>query len=185
MIHFQSMRSSRFVPFTVLLALVGFGAAGCATSEYRYSKVVAGGERLTFRMVKGRMDDMKVDEFEGRSPVVLPDKGQKKISYAFGIHVDSPTPPKHVRVEDVSDEQPILLLEDASPQLNKQYWRAQSAWYGVDAPEINWVTFLGESVRVYRFTITAADGRTVVLHQGMVVPAFQKVMMRHLLGKDY
>lgn len=185
MIHFRSLRSSRFTQFVVLMALVGFGAAGCATSEYRYSKVVSGGERLTFRMVKGRMDDMKVDEFEGRSPIILPDKDQKKISYAFGIHVASSTPPKHVRVEDVSDEQPILLLDDANPQLVKAYWRGQSAWYGVDAPEINWVTFLGESVRVYRFTITAADGRTVVLHQAMVVPAFQKAMMRALLGKDY
>lgn len=185
MIPFPSLRSSRFVRFTVLLALVGFGAAGCATSEYRYSKVVAGGERLTFRMVKGRMDDMKVDEFEGRSPIILPDKDQKKISYAFGLHVASSTPPRQVRVEDVSDEQPILLLEDTNPQLGKTFWRGESPWYGVDAPEINWVTFLGESVRVYRFTIIAADGRTVVLHQAMVVPAFQKAMMRHLLGKDY
>lgn len=176
---------SRAVRVAAFVTVVAIGVTGCATSEYKYTTKIAGGERLTFRMVNGRVDNAKVDGLEGRMPIFFPDKEQKKIRYVFGLVAATPIALRNVRVEDVSEEQPVLIMEDTEPQLKDLSWTGQSAWFGSDDPAIKWVNYLGESFRVYRLTITTGDGRTVILHEGSVTPSFSKMMMRRLLGKDY
>ncbi|ACB75037.1 hypothetical protein [Opitutus terrae] len=164
--------------------LLGLVLSGCATSEYKYTTKISSGERLSFRLVNGRVDDAVADGFEARAPVILPGEKEKKLQFAFGV-VAKNKPPRRVQVEDVSEEQPMLLVDDTDPQLKGQLWTGQSAWFDLEDPQAHWISYLGETFRVYRITITTADGATVVLHEGSVTPAFMKAMMRKFFGKEY
>lgn len=167
------------------IVLLLCGLAGCASSEYRYTTKIATGERLTFRLVNGRVDPAVAEGLEAKPPVMAPDVKQKKVRYVFGLAVKPSESLQRVRVDDVSDDRAVPLVDDTDPQIKNGLWTGHSAWFGADEPEVLWVNYLGESFRVYRITVTKADGREFVLHEGSVTPAFAKGMMRHVFGKDY
>jgi hypothetical protein len=169
----------------LVLALAGSLAvllAGCATSEYTYTTRLADGQRMTFQMVKGRVEPGRSDGFETLIPRFDPDPKAKRLQMGFAFSADGAPPFKHVRVEDMSEEKPILLVDDAAPHLKSGVWIGRSPSFAADAPEVHWVTYLDDSFKVYRFTITLNDGRTIVLHQGFMVAGFMKAMLRQVLG---
>jgi len=47
------------------------------------------------------------------------------------------------------------------------------------------VLYTRHSVRIYRFTLTAADGKKIVLYQATMVPAFIKGAIRAMYGEKY
>jgi hypothetical protein len=172
------------VRWFVLAVAGGLAAllAGCATGEYTYTTRLADGQRMTFEMVKGRVTPGRSDGFETLIPRFEPDGKQKRLQFAFAFSAEGAPAFKHVRVEDMSEAKAVVLVEDAAPRLTSGVWIGHSAWYPADAPELHWITYLDDSFKVYRFTITLNDGRTIVLHQGFMVAGFMKAMLRQMLG---
>lgn len=146
---------------------------------------IAGGEMLKVIIgpkgpVPAENDDARVEQ----ANFVL-DRDQKQLVYQFRLWEKKGKTLQSVKVEDVSDTQAVVLLEDAAPQLDeKRIWsgRSQPKKRGDDT--IAWLHHEGNSTRVYRFTVTTGDGRQVVLHQAAIYPVLIKPEAKRALGYE-
>jgi hypothetical protein len=175
--------TSRIVFLRIIFGALVATLGGCVSKEYSYSTTVSGGERIRFTFANGRPAPAKAEGIQIIDAGLLPNPAEKKVFYGFHLIADSDL--KSVRVEDVSEEQPVLLYEDLSPKLEQRRWKGTTKAFSADDPEIKWVFYIAETVRVFRFTVTMADGRTVVLHQAAMVPAWMKGVIRSMFGEKY
>lgn len=173
----------RCVRWAFLVAALAAGV-GCASKEFSYLATVSGGEQMKFTFAKGAPVHAKSDGFEIQEASIRPDMQAKKVFYGFSMS-DSANGKslQSVRVEDVSDAAPVLLLEDAQPTVTNRQWSGTSRAFSGDDSALDWISYVNNSVRIYRFTLTMKDGRTVVLHQPSVVPGWMKASMRELVGR--
>lgn len=163
--------------------MLALATAGCATGDYAYVTTVATGERIHIPLERGtpvpaRKGDITI-AFAALVPTV---SANKELGYFFGLEDKNPTPPKSIRVEDISDEHPVLMGEDLDPKLTNHRWSLKSRMFKGAEPEMLWIANVDNSMRVFRFTITAQDGTTTVLDQGWMVPGWAKAPMRQALG---
>ena len=159
--------------------------AGCATGEYSLVATVSGGAKV--RVPIGRGGPVSVEE-DGVRIVGLglrPDADKKKVLYSFIFSDARSRALKNVKVEDISDETPFLLVDDTAPQLVKGRWLGDSPAFAADDSYLKWVFQVDNSMRVIRFTITFADGHTLVINQGSAYPDFMKSVIRHMFGEKY
>ena len=159
--------------------------AGCATGEYSYVKTTSYGERLTFPLERGQPQWTSKDGITIWSASLLPSGNaeKKEVFFGFGFTDESGVAPVKVRIEDVSDEKPVVVFEDDEPKLdNNNGWRSEPKMLKAGDPKIVWTSYVGDTFRVYRFVITKPGGREVVLHQATSVPAWMKASMRKALG---
>ena len=170
-----------------MLAALAAMAGGCATGEYTYVKTTSYGDKLHIPLergmpIKAEKDGVKID-----AAVLMPsrDTTKKEAFYVFGFTDQSGVEPKSVKVEDVSDEEPITIVEDLAPKYTPgNHWSNTPRMMTGDDPVIGWTRYVGDAFRVFRFTITKPDGREIILHQGMSVPAWMKLSMRRALGHE-
>ena len=166
------------------VALAAAVLAGCASGQYTYVTTIGTGERLEFPLERGLPAMVKKGPFEvvhvGLMP--SPDPSKKQTVFLFSFSDQNGVPPRSVVVEDVTDREPILLFEDAEPKLQNNQWRGISRPYDGDDPALHWLGQLGDTMRVFRFKITTADGREVILHQAWSAPGWMKAAMRRTLG---
>ena len=161
-------------------------AAGCASKEFSYNTKVAGGETMRFTIVAGRPEPAEEDGIKIMEAGLRPDPDGKNVIYGFQFSDSSANRAlQSVRVEDVSEDTPTLLLEDLQPKLVAKHWASTTRTFEADDPALRWLFYVNDSVRVYRFTITMADGRKVVLHQAAMVPGWLKMTIRHMFGEKY
>lgn len=179
-----SVRRARVWLAAALLASMW---AGCATGEYTYIKTTSYGDKLRIPLVRGMPEKAKKDGIQIIAAVLMPsrEREKKEAFYIFTFADESGVVPKSVKIEDVSDERPMVVLEDLEPAyLEGKVWTSKPKMLTANDPEIGWTQYVGETFRVFRFTITKPDGREIVLHQGMQVPAWMKLSMRKTLGLE-
>ncbi len=162
------------------------GLAGCASAggEYTYVTRISTGERMKFPLTYGRPELATSGTIKIRAAGLSrpPGEGVKKVTYDFVFEDKSGAVPKAVKIEDVSEKTPLPILEDLNPKLKDNFWTGTSKAMDADDPLLSWVPYLDNSFRVFRFTITAADGHETVLYQGWSVPGFVKAGVRMALG---
>jgi hypothetical protein len=159
--------------------------AGCATKEYTYNTVVSGGEQLHFSIVGGRPAPATADGIKILEAGLRPDAQLKKVLYGFHFSDTGGHSLQSVRVEDVSETEAVLLLEDLQPKMVDHQWNGTTRLFEADDPALKWVFYVNDSVRVYRFSITFADGRKLILNQAAMVPGWVKMTIRHMFGEKY
>lgn len=179
--------AGRFVRSSRLVLLGALAWSGCATGDYAFVTRISTGEKIQIPLAHGAPLHAKKGTIEvvyaAMIPGLLPEK--KEMVYLFAFNETSGRPPRSVRVEDVSDDAPVLLVEDLKPELrDKTNWRGKSASVPSSDPSLIWFTYLDDTMRVFRFTIVNADGETVVLNQGWYVPGWIKPGIRRSIGMD-
>jgi hypothetical protein len=168
-----------------LAGLVLLGVAGCATGGVSMVATIVGGEKI--RVPIGSNGAALTREggvqINTASFTVNP---EKKFVYVFEFTVDGNRPLRHVRVEDVSDESVVRLIDRPGPTLSAAgRWRGESEPLSNGNGRLKWLATVSNSLRVVRFTLTFADGKTQVLHQGTLFPANLKSVVRHSMGQNY
>ena len=168
-----------------LAGLILLGVAGCATGDVSMVATIAGGEKI--RVPIGANGAALTREggvqINAASFTLNP---EKKFVYVFEFTIEGNRPLRHVRVEDVSDESAVTLIDRADPTLS-----AAGLWHGESEPlstgngRLKWLATVSNSLRVVRFTLTFADGKTQVLHQGTLFPAGLKSTVRQAMGQNY
>jgi hypothetical protein len=172
-------RLRRGACFLVLALLTG-----CATGDVSMLATISGGERIRVPIGNTGVLPTVVDGVKSEGPVPRPD-AQKKLVYYFNLSDRRARPLKSVRVEDVSDAEPILLLDDTHATWTDGRWQGNSAPLGPEDRAMNWMTTITNTLRVFRFTVTFADGKTLTLYQGAMYPNFVKTMVRGGWGMNY
>lgn len=159
-------------------------ASGCASGQYTYVTTIGTGERLEFPLERGSPARAKKAGIEILHAGLLPspDPSVKQLAFAFAFSETRGVPPKSVLVEDVTDPDVRVLFEDAEPQLTNNQWRSLTRLYSGDDPALHWLGQLGDSMRVFRFTIVRGSGEKIVIHQAWSAPGWMKAAMRRSLG---
>ena len=157
--------------------------AGCATSDVGMVCPISGGETVTFVLNSKGPVPAENDDFLVVGAAIVPNVEKKQFIYSFGLWAKKEKAPKHVTVEDVSEEKPELLVDDAGPKLDdKQTWKQATEPKTATDPRLGWLYHEGNSPRIYRFTIVTDDGRRLVMHHLVFYPVFLKEPLRKILG---
>lgn len=82
-----------------------------------------------------------------------------------------------MRVEDLTDKKPTLLLESDSPQVTADVWTGRGSAIPFDAKYLPWFVQRGDSTRVFRIVIREKSGRSYELYEGASFSADKKNLM--------
>ena len=110
----------------------------------------------------------------------------KTLQYVFEFTDSRNRALRSVQVEDVSDETAVAFVTDLQPKLSAAgRWRGDTPALDLSDPRMSWFSTISNSLRVFRLTLTFADGQTLVLHQGVFYPAPMKAAVRQTFGQNY
>ena len=109
------------------------------------------------------------------------ERGRIFMRWVFGIHFKQPTMVRNVRVEDVTDMKPVLLIEDDSPNVTADLWTGRGNAIPFSAEYLPWFFQRGDSTRVFRIVIREKSGSSYDLYQGALFSADKKNLMRKVV----
>jgi hypothetical protein len=180
-------KNGRSVPLALAMAgALLLGTAGCISKEFTYKSTVAGGEELTFTLTGSGPAHARAESFEVLDAALVPDFPAKTIFYKFRLS-DSQRGKslQSLRIEDVTDTEALLVFEDQHPAFTERVWEGKTGALSLEEPSLQWLSYVSDSMRIYRFTLTMADGRKVVLHQLAMMPGWVKTKIREMFGQKY
>ena len=162
-------------------------AGGCAAGggDFAMMATISGGQKIRVPIGRGGAELTNEGGVQINS-ATFSVNADKKIVYVFEFTDSRKRPLRNVRVEDVSDQAPILFVESAQPTLSATgQWHGESEPLTLSDPRLGWMAAISNSLRVFRFTLTLADGQTLVIHQGSLFPAPLKSAVRQRLVQYY
>ena len=173
-----------------LFSLLAFAASGCATTKPPAQTL------RTFKIAGNKAVDLPVTREGATVPMengdvrieiagYTLDAANRELFFTFGFREKKKAAPRSVTVEDVSGDSALVLVADSAPELDGNgSWKGNSAPYRRFDPPLGWLTDLGDTIKVFRFTIVLADGRPFILHQAAIWAGAQKQFVREILGYD-
>jgi hypothetical protein len=152
---------------TFLLPVVWL--TGCASSSSRLSMPIAGGQAVDLERhgtgFKQAENNRVVIADAGLQAVNL--DGNYYVRWSFTIRPKEAAVLTTVRIEDVSDPAPLLLVNDVASQLDAGKWTENAGLMDLSSASVRWLFEPKETVRIFRFTIIEPDGQSSVLYQGV------------------
>jgi len=160
------------------------GAAAAAPVEVRRLKV-AGGKTVEIRIEHGDAKPVETSEVKVQVAGFVADRERQELVYVFGFREKKGAVPRAVTVDDVTGAEAAPLVADAAPRLSRDgYWTGKAAPQRRGSAGLAWLGDAGDTFRVYRLTITTADGRTLVLFQAAIFGTELKAAFRQILGYE-
>jgi hypothetical protein len=123
---------------------------------------------------------------DGRFQIYPPELGavlldnDKYVRWSFSFRDSQPGQLRSVRVENISESTPEVLVEDTAPELSNGIWSGYSGAIEPNLTEVPWLFDSSSSTRLFRFTIIDLDGRQRSFVQGASYPVSRK---RQLIAK--
>lgn len=159
--------------------------SGCTSSSPQGSIPIAGGQSVRLGRQGTGFKPAENDR------VVLTDAGLQTVTYdgkhyarwSFSIRPKQAAELSAIRIEDVTDSAPLLLVNDVAPQQDAGKWTENAGLMEPSSTSVRWLYEPKETVRVFRFTITEVDGRSYVLYQGVLYSAAAKDAIRAMVGQ--
>jgi hypothetical protein len=191
-LHFvlRGSLSCSFARFRSRLAGVAAGvlvlaAAGCATGDIAMMATISGGQKIRVPLSRAGAELVNEGGIQ-MNTATFTLNADKKIVYIFEFTDAKKRALRNVKVEDESDAAPVMVLESTQPTLSATgQWKGESEPLTLSDPRLGWMATLPNTLRVFRVTVTFADGRTQVIHQGSFFPAVMKSAVRQTLGQNY
>ena len=170
------------VPFFFALTMLAtFSGCGSASTTVLVP-VLGGNEKVRVDLTPRGPAHANEDGFETTVAGFIPNAPPQRADLAFAFTVKNGQAPRRVSVEDISEDAPVLMVTDEAPALTKNEWRGVVAGIASTDPRIEWLHRMNNEIRIYRFTIIAADGHKVVLNQAANYPSFLKTMISDSLA---
>jgi hypothetical protein len=154
-----------FTALSFLLAVIWL--AGCSSSPSRASGSFAGGqsgapEREGSGFKRAENDRIVVTD---ASLQVVNLNGKDYLRWKFAVSPKQATILSSIRIEDVSDPAPFLLVNDVAPQLDAGQWTENTGLMDPSSAGVRWLFEPKETVRTFRLTMNEPDGRSYALYQ--------------------
>jgi hypothetical protein len=173
---------NRLLVLSILLMPLLF-FSGCTSSSPRESIPIAGGQSVRLdrqgQGFKPAENDRVVITDTGLQTVNL--DGNYYVRWSFSIRPKQAAALGAIRIEDVSDSAPLLLVNDVAPQQNGGKWTENAGLMEVSSTSNRWLFEPNPTVRVFRFTINEVDGRSYVLYQGVLYSPASKDAIRAMV----
>ena len=159
---------------------------GCAHQPLTESVPVSGRQNLTFTrvgagFVKAENERFVVDE---AGLTTYRTEGKNFVRWQFAIMPKQVTGLRVVRIEDVTNDSPILVLEDRAPRIDERRWSRQSALIRANPRSIPWLFEFGRTTRVLRITVRETNDKTSILYQAVLFTPKAKKDFRVLMGPE-
>jgi hypothetical protein len=171
-----------FKPLAAFL-LPAIWLTGCASSPSRVSVPIAGGQAVELARQGTGFKQAENDRvaITDASLQAVNLNGNNYVRWRFAISPKQTSGLSSVRVEDVSDSAPLLLVNDVAPQIDSGQWTANAGLMDLSSAGVRWLFEPKESVRVFRFTINEPDGQNDVLYQAVQFTPVLKEAVRAMV----
>jgi hypothetical protein len=172
---------SKALPFFLLPAL---WVAGCASSSSQLSAPIAGGQAVALEREGAgfkHAENARVHVTEADLQVVNLN-GNEYVRWRFAISPKQAAALSSLRIEDVSDPAPFLLVNDVAPQLDAGQWTETAGLMELSSSTVRWLFQPNETVRVFRLTMNEPDGRSYALYQAVSYAPAAKESIRAMVG---
>jgi hypothetical protein len=157
--------------------------AGCSSSVPRLSTPIAGGQAIALERegsgFKRAENDRILVTDAALQAVNL--NGNNYVRWRFAISPKQAAVLSSLRIEDVTDPAPFLLINDVAPQLDAGQWTETGGMMELSSASVRWLFDPNETVRVFRFTVNEADGRSYTLYQGVQYAPASKEAIRAMV----
>jgi hypothetical protein len=154
------------------------------TSSNTYLVPIANGETMEISIKNGGLVLAEQDGIHILQVALNPSSNKKDVVYTFEFSAKNGLVPTHVLIEDLTETPIKVVADDPAPKLKDGHWKLDTPVLDPKDPTFEWLVQLDDTIRVYRFTITLADGRQVVLRQPQMFPVFMKQLIRVMTGID-
>jgi hypothetical protein len=170
----------------ILAAVATLLLSGCVHQPMTQSITVSGDLNLTFTrlgagFVKAENNRFVVDE---AGLTTYRTEGKNFVRWQLAIMPKQETAFQLIRIEDVTDENPVLVLEDRAPRIEERRWSRQSDLIRANIRSIPWLFEFGRTIRVFRFTVRETNGKTSMLYQAVLFTPKAKKDFRVLMGPE-
>jgi hypothetical protein len=168
---------------TAILVLLTVGCVHQPTTE---TVTVSGGRNITFTrlgpgFVKAENESFVVDE---SGLTTYRTGGKNFVRWKFAIMPRRPVAVSLVKIEDITGDQPVPILEDRSPRFEERSWVGESNLIPARTESIPWLFEAGRTVRVFRITLQATGNKTSTLYQPVLFTGKAKKDFRVLMGPE-
>ena len=99
------------------------------------------------------------------------------LAYGFMFVLKQPLEITQVRVEDVSEKTPVLLLDDRKPKISNQRWNGETPARPITPENFPWMFDRRTTKKEFRVTVFALPQGEITLTQPAVFPAEAKKWM--------
>jgi hypothetical protein len=156
---------------------------GCASSSSRLLVPIAGGQAVDLERQGSGFKQAENDRVSmtDASLQVVTLNGNYYVRWSFVISPKQAAMLNTVRIEDVSDSTPLLLVNDVAPQLDEAKWTEKAGLMDLSAANVRWLFEPKETVRIFRFTMSEPDGQSYVLYQGVRYSPASKEAIRAMV----
>ncbi len=107
--------------------------------------------------------------------------GNYYVRWSFAMRPKQAAVLSAVRIEDVSDPTPLLLVNDVAPQVDAGKWTENAGLMELSSSSVRWLFEPKETVRIFRFTISDSDGQRDVLYQAVQYTPASKEAIRAMV----
>ena len=157
--------------------------SGCASSSPRLLIPIAGRQSVTLDRqgpgFKPAENDRVVIANAGLQTVNL--DGNYYVRWSFSIRPKQAVELSAIRIEDVTDPAPLLLVNDVAPQQDGGKWTENAGLMDPSSTSVRWLSEPNQTVRVFRFTMNEVDGQSYLLYQGVLYSPASKNAIRAMV----
>ena len=165
---FGVARTMRGASLVTLKALPAFAATialtalvtGCGSSSGSSGAPESGQGRPAYTPVQNERFAVSAVEL---SAILL--DNQKYARWTFGVKLRQPVQLRSIRIEDVTEGSPVLLINDQAPQVEASAWTGYTGAIEPSASALPWLFDNTPAKRTFRFTVTDLNGQDSVLEQ--------------------
>lgn len=170
-------------PVLLLPLLILF--AGCQTGDIKAVVPISGGKKITVALGRNGPEPGQAAGYRTEIAALLPGEDSRESFYQFALIVPAAAPLRRIQIADVSDDQPVTLVDDAQPQCTNGRWLGKSEAIMADDPRVRWALQLPLSLRAYRFTLTQPSGAEISFYHVTPYPPALKAAIRKRWGENY
>jgi hypothetical protein len=106
-----------------------------------------------------------------------------QLKYIFGFATKKPGQITRVKVEDITERESIVLVDDKEPKIEKNRWSGHSAITPVTSEKTPWMFDNRTTKMVFRITVSTAESDDKEVVQPATYPASAKKMMLQIASK--
>jgi hypothetical protein len=159
---------------------------GCVHQPATETVAVSGGQNLTFTrvgpgFVKAENDRFVLDE---SGLTTYRTGGKNFVRWRFAIMPRRPAMVRLVRIDDITGEKPVLILEDRAPRFEERSWMGESNLIPAKTESIPWLFEAGRTIRVFRITLREVGNKSFILYQPVLFTGKAKKEFRVLMGPE-
>ena len=161
-----------FAALTAITVLTAFTAlfTGCGSSSGSSGGAATGGQgRPAYTPVQNERFAVSTVNL---SAILL--DNQKYARWTFGLKLKQPVQLRSIRIEDVTEGSPVLLVNDQAPQVDGSAWTGYTGAIEPSASALPWLFDNTPAKRTFRFTVTDLNGQDSVLEQSVTYPVKTK-----------